>query len=79
MDVPMASVARKKVSKKKRRYKQDGFDLDLACTRTRLKTLTFLDITPNIIAMGFPSVGKESLYRNPLPEVQRFVKFFSVF
>jgi phosphatidylinositol-3,4,5-trisphosphate 3-phosphatase/dual-specificity protein phosphatase PTEN len=60
MDVPMASFAREKVSKKKRRFKQDGFDLDLAY------------ITPNIVAMGFPSIGKESLYRNPLPEVYRF-------
>ncbi len=29
-------------------------------------------ITRRIIAMGFPSVGAEAIYRNPLPEVQRF-------
>jgi phosphatidylinositol-3,4,5-trisphosphate 3-phosphatase/dual-specificity protein phosphatase PTEN len=56
----MASYARKKVSKKKRRFEQDGFDLDLVY------------ITPRIIAMGFPSSGKEALYRNPLTEVYRF-------
>lgn len=51
---------RKAVSKKKKRFVADDFDLDLSY------------ITPKIIAMGFPSVGREGLYRNPLPEVQRF-------
>jgi phosphatidylinositol-3,4,5-trisphosphate 3-phosphatase and dual-specificity protein phosphatase PTEN len=56
----MAGFVRSVVSKKKKRFVEDGFDLDLTY------------ITPNIIAMGFPSSGVEGIYRNPLPEVQRF-------
>lgn len=50
----------KLVSKNKRRFEQDGFSLDLAY------------ITPQLIAMGFPSVGSEGLYRNHCHEVYRF-------
>ena len=32
---------------------QDGFDLDLSY------------ITPRLVSMGFPSTGKEAIYRNP--------------
>lgn len=56
----MANAIRGLVSKKKKRFKQDGFDLDLTY------------ITERVIAMGFPSTGMEGVYRNPLPEVQRF-------
>eukprot|EP01080_Neovahlkampfia_damariscottae_P007444 gene7444-11767_t len=55
---------RSMVSKKKMRFKNDGFDLDLTY------------ITDKIIAMGFPSSGKEGLYRNPIEEV---VKFFETY
>eukprot|EP01047_Picozoa_sp_COSAG01_P004270 COSAG01_NODE_140_length_24259_cov_41.225096_7_plen_141_part_00 len=48
------------VSKKKRRFQKDGFDLDLSY------------ITPQVIAMGFPSVGSEARYRNPMSQVQAF-------
>jgi phosphatidylinositol-3,4,5-trisphosphate 3-phosphatase/dual-specificity protein phosphatase PTEN len=55
-------VLRGLVSKKKLRYKQDGFDLDLSY------------ITPRIIAMGFPSEGAEAVYRNPMEQVQKFFR-----
>ncbi|GMI58624.1 hypothetical protein ScalyP_jg7314 [Parmales sp. scaly parma] len=53
---------RKLVSKKKRRYAKDGFNLDLTY------------ITPRIICHGFPAVGVEHLYRNPRSEVRRFLE-----
>jgi len=55
-----ANFIRHKVSKNKRRFQDDGFDLDLTY------------ITDRIIAMGFPSSKREAYFRNPLPEVLRF-------
>mmetsp|Transcript_12197 Transcript_12197/g.30927 ORF Transcript_12197/g.30927 Transcript_12197/m.30927 type:complete len:743 (-) Transcript_12197:44-2272(-) len=60
----MTDVLRKLVSKKKKRFVQAGFNLDLSY------------ITPNIVAMGFPAEGTEGVYRNPMSEVQRFLDKF---
>ena len=60
MGVGVSGTVRALVSKKKRRFQDGDYDLDLTY------------ITPRVIAMGFPSTGREGLYRNPLAEVQRF-------
>lgn len=62
----MSERLRKVVSKKKLRFQKDGFDLDLSY------------ITPQIIAMGFPTDSGtfEGVYRNPMEEVQRFFEHY---
>lgn len=54
------NVVRKLVSKKKRRFQDGDFDLDL----------TYIE--KSMIAMGYPAQGLEGTYRNNMKEVQRF-------
>ncbi|XP_051025806.1 phosphatidylinositol 3,4,5-trisphosphate 3-phosphatase TPTE2-like [Acomys russatus] len=57
----LEKLTRRLVSGNKRRYRKDGFDLDLTY------------VTERIIAMSFPSSGRQSFYRNPIKEVVRFL------
>lgn len=52
------------VSRKKKRFKNDLFDLDLAY------------ITKRVIAMGFPSKGLESFYRNSRDDTLSFMNSY---
>lgn len=56
----ITKAVRTAVSKKKKRFTEDGFDLDLTY------------VTDSLVAMGFPSTGVEKVYRNPYSEVYRF-------
>ena len=53
----MVESLRKLVSGNRRRFIENKVSLDLTY------------ITPNIIAMSYPSSGFESLYRNPIEKV----------
>ncbi|EDW64552.2 phosphatidylinositol 3,4,5-trisphosphate 3-phosphatase and dual-specificity protein phosphatase PTEN isoform X2 [Drosophila virilis] len=59
----MSNALRNVVSKKRRRYKEKGFNLDLSY------------ICPNIIAMGYPAPDIfEGIYRNRLDDVYKFLE-----
>ncbi|XP_065838606.1 phosphatidylinositol 3,4,5-trisphosphate 3-phosphatase TPTE2-like isoform X2 [Oscarella lobularis] len=57
----LQAASRHMVSQNKRRYREDGFDLDLTY------------VTDRVIAMSFPSSGKMGFYRNPIREVVRLL------
>ena len=59
-NVKKANLLKRLVSKQKRRLQDEHFDLDMSY------------ITQRVIAMGFPSVGCETIYRNALPDVLQF-------
>ena len=56
-----ANCLKRLVSKKKRRLENEFFDIDLSY------------ITKRVIAMGFPSTGCESFWRNRLIDVKNFL------
>jgi phosphatidylinositol-3,4,5-trisphosphate 3-phosphatase and dual-specificity protein phosphatase PTEN len=60
-----AQYVRRKVSLQKRRYQLNGYDLDLAYI-----------LDNRLIAMGYPSQGKEKYFRNPMGDVQKFLEEF---
>eukprot|EP00045_Choanoeca_perplexa_P001964 m.22441 g.22441 ORF g.22441 m.22441 type:complete len:645 (+) comp11253_c0_seq1:163-2097(+) len=60
--VSATNKVRQLVSKQKRRYQQDGYDLDLTY------------ITSRIVAMGYPAEGNESVYRNKYEDVHRLLE-----
>ncbi|XP_053960890.1 serine-rich adhesin for platelets isoform X1 [Anastrepha ludens] len=58
----MTNVLRNVVSKQRIRYKENGYNLDLAY------------ICDNIIAMGYPADNIESIFRNRLEDVYKFLQ-----
>lgn len=77
----MTNAIKGLVSKKKKRYKQDGFNLDLSCKWFELffnLFVTYLSLLPsdicdNIIAMGYPAKNLEGVYRNHIDDVIQFL------
>ena len=58
----MMDWIRCKVSGKRKRFKDDNFNLDISY------------ITPRIIAMSFPASGFEAWYRNKISSVSKFLE-----
>ena len=79
----MASTIKVLVSRQKKRYKEDGFNLDLTCNKFffSIHFINFLifhaffsDIFENVIAMGYPAAKLEGVYRNHINDVYKFLE-----
>jgi phosphatidylinositol-3,4,5-trisphosphate 3-phosphatase/dual-specificity protein phosphatase PTEN len=62
--VNKAWCVKRLVSKKKRRFENEKFDLDMAY------------VTKRVIAMGFPATGFEKMYRNSIEDITEFFHYY---
>lgn len=87
-NIKMSNPIKNLVSKRRKRYVQDGYNLDLTCilfqtflffvnitSKWPKSSLTdYSDIQGNIIAMGFPAEKLEGVYRNHIDDVVRLLE-----